>query len=235
MEWRIARSCCGWGGRRRPRSSTTRSTPTHPTNVRRASSTCGEGRHVHQALGGLGAAGVYVPGPRACPAPGRLSVARADRGNQPVGGSQSPRGIATDVDMERLTLPLPARGIWLRDRSLLGLALDRCTVQFSTGKLDLCALDPTPGEGHGAAPVDGEPAVVLNNAQILCGKLQRASRSPVRDVFDVVVAGKRDPHALAIVANTRSPRDVEAIAVAWRTCLTRSSRTTRRRLQRRGV
>ena len=186
--------------------------------------------------------------------------------------------------MERLTLPLPARGIWLRVRSLLGTALerlgpeagpwkigggtvlaarwghresvdldvtvnggaaipalaagpgnefeaeigrrggyaitfdrDRCTVQFSTGKLDLCALDPTPSEGHAEALVDGEPAVVLNNAQILCGKLQRATRSPVRDVFDVVVAGKLDPHALAIAANTRSARDVEAIAAGWRT------------------
>ena len=186
--------------------------------------------------------------------------------------------------MERLTLPLPARGIWLRVRSLLGPVLDRlgpeagpwkigggtvlaarwrhresvdldltvnagtairalsagsdkefeaeigrrggyaitfdrdrCTVRFSTGKLDLCALDPTPREGHADALVDGEPAVVLSNAQILCGKLQRARRSPVRDVFDVVVAGRLDPHALAIAANTRTARDLEAIAAAWKT------------------
>ena len=186
--------------------------------------------------------------------------------------------------MERLTLPLPARGIWLRVRSLLEPALDRlgpeagpwkigggtvlaarwnhresadldltvnagaaipalsaapdndfeadirrrggyaitldrdrCTVRFSTGKLDLCALDPTPGEGHADALVDGEPAVVLNNAQILCGKLQRATRSPVRDVFDVVVAEKLDPQALAIAANTRTARELEAIAAAWQT------------------
>jgi len=58
---------------------------------------------------------------------------------------------------------------------------------------------------------------VLNNAQILCGRLQGATRSPVRDVFDVMVAGKLDPHGLAIAANTRSARDVEAIAAAWRT------------------
>lgn len=188
--------------------------------------------------------------------------------------------------MERLTLPLPARGIWLRVRNLLAAALDRlgpeagpwkigggtvlaarwnhresadldltvdagaaipalsggpgspdggfeaeigrrggyavtfdrdrCTVRFSTGKLDLSALDSTPGEGHAAAVVDGEPAVVLSTAQILCGKLQRAARSPVRDVFDVVVAGRLDPHALAIAANTRTARDLEAIAAAWR-------------------
>ncbi len=186
--------------------------------------------------------------------------------------------------MDRLTLPLPARGIWLRVRSLLerarerlgpeagswkiggGTVLaarwnhrestdldltvnaataipalfagsdddfeaeirqrggysitfdrDRCTIRFSTGKLDLCALDPTPGEGHTVALVDGEPAVVLNNAQILCGKLRRANRSPVRDVFDIVVAEKLDPHALAVAANTRTARDIEAIAAAWRT------------------
>ena len=186
--------------------------------------------------------------------------------------------------MDRLTLPLPARGIWLRVRSLLGPALerlgpeagpwkigggtvlaarwnhrestdldltvnagaaipalfagpdddfkaeirrrgghsiafdrDRCTVGFSTGKLDLCALDPMPGEGHADALVDGEPAVVLHNAQILCGKLRRANRSPVRDVFDIVVAEKLDPHALAVAANTRTARDIQAIAVAWRT------------------
>lgn len=185
--------------------------------------------------------------------------------------------------MERLTLPLPARGIWLRVRHLLEAALeslgpeagpwkigggtvlaarwnhresadldltvnagaampalsaepagsfeaeigrrggyavtfdrDRCTVRFSTGKLDLCALDPAPGAGHAAALVDGEPAVVLSNAQILCGKLRRATRSPVRDVFDVLVAGRLDPHALAIAANTGTARDLEAIAAAWR-------------------
>ena len=184
--------------------------------------------------------------------------------------------------MERLTLPLPARGIWLRVRSLLEPALerlgpeagpwkigggtvlaarwqhresldldltvnaaaaipalfagpagdfeaelrqrgghaisidrDRCTVRFSTGKLDLSALDPTPAESHAAALVDNKPAVVLSSAQILCGKLQRATRSPVRDVFDIVVAARLDPHALAIAANTRTARDVEAIAAAW--------------------
>ena len=186
--------------------------------------------------------------------------------------------------MDRLTLPLPARGIWLRVRSLLEPALerlgpeagpwkigggtvlaarwnhrestdldltvnagaaipalfagpdddfkaeirrrgghsitfdrDRCTVGFSTGKLDLCALDPMPREGHADALVDGEPVVVLHNAQILCGKLRRANRSPVRDVFDIVVAEKLDPHALAVAVNTRTARDMEAVAAAWRT------------------
>ena len=58
--------------------------------------------------------------------------------------------------------------------------------------------------------------MVLSNAQILCGKLQRATRSPVRDVFDIVVARKLDPQALAIAANTRTAREAEAIAAAWR-------------------
>ena len=92
---------------------------------------------------------------------------------------------------------------------------DRCTVRFSTGKLDLSALDPIPSAGHTDALLDGEPAVVLSNAQILCGKLQRATRSPVRDVFDVIVAAELDPRALAIAANTRTAREVAAIAAAW--------------------
>ena len=37
----------------------------------------------------------------------------------------------------------------------------------------------------------------------------------MRDVFDIAVAGRLDPHALAIAANTRTARDVEAIAAAW--------------------
>ena len=48
---------------------------------------------------------------------------------------------------------------------------DRRTVRFSTGKLDLSALDATPSAGPADALVDGEPAVALSNAQILCGKL----------------------------------------------------------------
>lgn len=93
---------------------------------------------------------------------------------------------------------------------------DRCTVRFSRGKLDLSALDLTPREGHADALVDGELAVVLSNAQILCGKLQRANRSPVRDVFYLAVAGELNPQALAIAGNTRTARELEAITAAWR-------------------
>ena len=69
-------------------------------------------------------------------------------------------------------------------RILLTFDRDRCTVGFSTGKLDLCALDPAPGESHADALVDDKPAVV--------------------------VAEKLDPHALAIAANTRTSSDEAA-------------------------
>ena len=86
-------------------------------------------------------------------------------------------------------------------------------VTFDTGQVDLAALDPCPSRGHESAMVDGEPIIVLSNAQILHGKLERASRSPVRDVFDVIVAGERDPDALAIAVNCRNRMDAEAICV----------------------
>lgn len=65
----------------------------------------------------------------------------------------------------------------------------RWVVTFDFGQVDLAALDPCPSRGQEPAMIDGEPMIVLSNAQILHGKLERASRSPVRDVFDVIVAG----------------------------------------------
>ena len=88
-------------------------------------------------------------------------------------------------------------------------------VTFDTAQVDLAALDPCPSRGQETAMVDGEPMIVLSNAQILHGKLERASRSPVRDVFDVIVAEKRDPDALAIAINCRNRMDAEAICVGW--------------------
>ncbi len=91
----------------------------------------------------------------------------------------------------------------------------RWVVTFDIGQVDLAALDPCPSRGQETAMVDGEPMTVLSNAQILHGKLERASRSPVRDVFDVIVAGERDPDALAIAINCRNRMDAEAICVGW--------------------
>lgn len=91
----------------------------------------------------------------------------------------------------------------------------RWVVTFDIGQVDLTALDPCPSRGQETAMVDGEPMIVLSNAQILHGKLERASRSPVRDVFDVIVAGRRDPDALAIAVNCRNRMDAEAICVGW--------------------
>ena len=47
------------------------------------------------------------------------------------------------------------------------------------------------------AVVDGTPTLVLDTAQILHGKLERADKVVVRDAFDLIVAAELDPHALA--------------------------------------
>lgn len=44
--------------------------------------------------------------------------------------------------------------------------------------------------------VDGHEERVLSTAQILTGKLKRARKSPVRDVYDIITAGRQDPESL---------------------------------------
>ena len=91
----------------------------------------------------------------------------------------------------------------------------RWKIDFGTGQVDLAQLEPCPARGQRTAVVDGEPFTVLSTAQILHGKLERATRSPVRDVFDAIKARRLDPHALAIAINCRSRLDAETICVAW--------------------
>lgn len=91
----------------------------------------------------------------------------------------------------------------------------RWKIDFGTGQVDLAELEPRPARGQRTAIVDGEPFTVLSTAQILHGKLERATRSPVRDVFDVIKARRLDPQALAIAINCKSRLEVETICVAW--------------------
>ena len=154
--------------------------------------------------------------------------------------------------MDRLTLPLPARGIWLRVRSLLesarerlgpeagpwkigggtvlaarwmhrestdldltvnaGTAIpalfagpdndfeaeirrrggysitfdrDRCTIGFSTGKLDLCALDPTPSPSLTAALLSCFGISSLRRQE--CSSGTTNARKPGNEVGQMVV------------------------------------------------
>ena len=91
----------------------------------------------------------------------------------------------------------------------------RVEVAFPEGSLDLAAIEPTPALGHAEAVVDGRPEMVLSSAQILSGKLERADRLQVRDVFDIVTATKTDPAALATAVSMRHESRTSAIAWAW--------------------
>ena len=89
------------------------------------------------------------------------------------------------------------------------------SIRFDAGRLHMAALEPTPKRGQSEAAIEGRSVIVLSNAQILCGKLQRVEYSPVRDAFDFITAKRVDPHALLIAANTESADFAAAIAASW--------------------
>ena len=69
----------------------------------------------------------------------------------------------------------------------------RIRVALPNGKVDLSIVGPVPSEGQHEAWIDGRREIVLTNAQILRGKLDRPERVLVRDVVDVLVAAGADP------------------------------------------
>ncbi len=94
-------------------------------------------------------------------------------------------------------------------------SVGRRKIDFGIGQVDLAQLDPCPARGQRTAVVDGEPFTVLSTAQILHGKLERATRSPVRDVFDVIKVSRLDAQALAVALNCKSRLEAEMICLAW--------------------
>ena len=68
--------------------------------------------------------------------------------------------------------------------------------------VDVSFREPTPAEGEETAIVDGEPARVLSNAQIMSGKLlRRGMTAPGRDLVDIAACGVADPEALEVAVN----------------------------------
>ena len=82
--------------------------------------------------------------------------------------------------------------------------------------LDISRLQPEPARGQRPALVDGTMTLVLDSAQILRGKLERAERSPVRDVFDMATAAHSDPGALAVAVNCLTHQYANVIAGIWK-------------------
>ena len=86
-------------------------------------------------------------------------------------------------------------------------------IRFDAGEVDLVQLSPVPPGAEREALVNGRPAIVLDSAQILHGKLERAHDALVRDVFDLIKAAEHDPRALAAAVNCHSLYDTEVTAL----------------------
>ena len=66
------------------------------------------------------------------------------------------------------------------------------------GRIDLLQTEPRPTTGRRLEQVEGEEIWCLSTAQVLAGKLiGRGHAAPVRDLYDVAVAARRMPRALA--------------------------------------
>lgn len=91
----------------------------------------------------------------------------------------------------------------------------RIKIGLAHGEIDLAIMRPIPSEGQEEARIDGHTEMVLNNAQILRGKLERADKVLVRDVVDVIVAGKANPQALATAISLLGEERAAAIAQRW--------------------
>ena len=90
-------------------------------------------------------------------------------------------------------------------------------IEFGETHLDLLKGEPTPAIGHKPASIDGSPATVLTNVQILNGKLRyRALDPPTRDVYDVAVCGIEDPESLEIVLNGVYQSKLDATVLGWK-------------------
>ena len=93
--------------------------------------------------------------------------------------------------------------------------LNMYQIVFGKQHIDLWARNPILGEGQETVTIDGEPVVVLANAQILRGKLERAELHLVRDAYDIERAATKDPEALHIAMNAMPRTTGEHVAHVW--------------------
>lgn len=141
--------------------------------------------------------------------------------------------LVVDRDVQLNELANPANPFDHTMRALGGTpdySHRQCTVTFPSGQVDLLQVDPVPPGAEHIAVVNGTPALVLDTAQILHGKLERADKVAVRDVFDLIKAAELDPDALAAAVNCRNRRDTEVIAVTFEEANAALERDARERL-----
>ena len=89
-------------------------------------------------------------------------------------------------------------------------------ILFEESRIEMLAAEPQPQVGHQRALVDGRAATVLASSQILTGKfVNRSLNPPVRDLYDLAVAGTAAPRALAIAVNALAGDDIRWRLASW--------------------
>ena len=93
--------------------------------------------------------------------------------------------------------------------------LNKYKVLFDEGEIDIWARTPILREGHRRELVEGRQEVLLTNAQILRGKIERGDLNLSRDVYDVVRAAEVDPASLEAAINAIPHQAAESLAFNW--------------------
>ena len=89
-------------------------------------------------------------------------------------------------------------------------------ILFEDSRIEMLAAEPQPLVGHQRAIIDGREATVLASSQILTGKFSnRSLNPPVRDLYDLAVAGTAASRALAIAVNALAGDDIRWRLASW--------------------
>ena len=102
--------------------------------------------------------------------------------------------------------------------SLTGYSKGSIRMSFPHGRLHVYKVPPSPAAGNAIAALDDRFFDVLSTTQILAGKLlNRLTDAPARDLYDVVIARRRQPQQLEWAVNTLAPETQRDAALIWHT------------------
>lgn len=88
-------------------------------------------------------------------------------------------------------------------------------IKVKDGKVDIFESDPPMRYGFTTERVEHRTERVMSNAQIIAGKMSRAGRNPVRDLFDIAVAGEIDGRSLETAVNGWSEATRKTVSDLW--------------------
>ncbi len=93
--------------------------------------------------------------------------------------------------------------------------LNKYKILFDEGEIDIWARTPMLRDGHRRELVEGREEVLLSNAQILRGKIERGDMNLARDIYDLVRAAELDPASLEAAINAIPHQAAESMAFNW--------------------